>query len=140
MKSRLIKTRLLIITLIISLVVFLLLKNFSENISLFLKPEEVYLKEPVGENFTLGGLVKPGSLAFKSGTYSFIITDLNHHEIQITFRGILPPLFKENQMAVVTGKLYHKWVFEAEEVLAKHDENYKIKENNLKKLGANFTS
>jgi cytochrome c-type biogenesis protein CcmE len=129
MRSNKIKIRLVLIVLTISLVVFLLLKTFSDNISFFLKPEEVYLKELVGENFTLGGLVKPGSLSFKEGKYFFILTDAQNHEIIVTFRGILPTLFKENQMSVVTGQLTKKWFFEAEEVLAKHDENYKIKEN-----------
>jgi cytochrome c-type biogenesis protein CcmE len=129
MRSNKIKIKLLFIVFIISLIVFFLLKTFSENIALFLKPEEVYSnKMPLEKNFRLGGLVKVGSVKFEAGAYYFIVTDQKNHDISVTFTGLLPPLFREGQMAIVNGKLIEKWSFQAYEVLAKHDENYKIKE------------
>ena len=129
MRSNKITIRLISIVFFVSVIVFFLLKTFSDNIALFLKPEEVYSnKIPLEQSFRLGGLVKVGSVNFEAGAYHFILTDTKEHDISVTFTGLLPPLFREGQMAVVTGKLTKKWSFQAYEVLAKHDENYKIKE------------
>jgi cytochrome c-type biogenesis protein CcmE len=109
------------------------LKIFSDNISLFLKPAEVYerLSEIDGE-IKIGGYVKDIKFDKNSLVYSFIITDNNSHDIYVTYKGPLPSLFKEDQMSVVSGtidkrNLGEKINFTANEVLAKHDENYKPK-------------
>jgi cytochrome c-type biogenesis protein CcmE len=133
MRSKRITNRLVIIVSIASLLVMTFLKIFSDNISLFLKPAEVYerLSEIDGE-IKIGGYVKDIKFDKNSLVYSFIITDNNSHDIYVTYKGPLPSLFKEDQMSVVSGtidkrNLGEKINFTANEVLAKHDENYKPK-------------
>lgn len=133
MRSNRITKRLVIIVSVASLLVMTCLKIFSDNISLFLKPAEVYerLSEIDGE-IKIGGYVKDIKFDKNSLIYSFIITDNNSHDIYVNYKGPLPSLFKEDQMSVVSGtidkgNLGGKIHFTANEVLAKHDENYKPK-------------
>lgn len=128
MRSRRISKKLLLIVAITACLIFILLKIFSDNISLFLKPAEVYEKiNSIQGEIRIGGYVKNLKLDEKTITYSFIITDNNDHDILVTYKGMLPSLFKEEQMSVVTGQITkcNKVCFQAREVLAKHDENYK---------------
>jgi cytochrome c-type biogenesis protein CcmE len=78
-----------------------------------------------GKRFQLGGMVKTGSVQRTSGTLEihFLVTDFQH-EVPVVYNGVLPDLFKENSGVVTNGRLNDQGVFVADEVLAKHDENY----------------
>ena len=102
----------------------LILNALNSNIALYVTPSEVAAgKAPKGQTFRIGGMVKDGSLKRDELVVHFIITDLVK-EIPVTYKGILPDLFKEGKGAVVQGKLDPDGQFVASEVLAKHDENY----------------
>ena len=102
----------------------LILNALNSNIALYVTPSEVAAgKAPKGQTFRIGGMVKDGSLKRDELVVHFIITDLVQ-EIAVSYKGILPDLFKEGKGAVVQGKLDHDGQFVASEVLAKHDENY----------------
>jgi cytochrome c-type biogenesis protein CcmE len=90
-----------------------------------------------GTRFRLGGLVEKGSLVRGQGTrITFTITDTDK-KMPVTYEGVLPDLFREGQGVVAEGKLTAGGIFEADTVLAKHDENYMPKEvaDALKKKG-----
>ena len=111
---------------IIAAAILLVLYALRNNVSLYFTPTQVYNKEaPQGHSFRIGGLVEAGSLKReKDGlTSHFIITDTSK-SMPVTYKGILPDLFKEGKGVVAQGKLQADNVFYAEEVLAKHDENY----------------
>ena len=80
---------------------------------------------PKNRSFRIGGLVEKGSVKRQSDgvTVSFIVTD-TAKTIPVVYKGILPDLFKEGKGVVTQGKLGQDGVFRADEVLAKHDENY----------------
>jgi len=104
----------------------LVLYALKDNVSLFFTPTQVYNKEaPQGRNFRIGGLVEVGSVKRQSDglTVHFVITD-NAHSMPVIYKGILPDLFKEGKGVVAQGKIQTDNLFHAEEVLAKHDENY----------------
>lgn len=104
----------------------LVLFALRNNVSLYFTPTQVYNKEaPQGRNFRIGGLVEQGSLKRESDglTVHFSITD-TAKSMSVTYKGILPDLFKEGKGVVAQGKLHDDNVFYADEVLAKHDENY----------------
>lgn len=110
----------------LSLAVGLVLYALQNNVSLYFTPTQVYNKEaPQGRSFRIGGLVEEGSVQReKDGlTVKFVITD-RHKSIPVVFKGILPDLFKEGKGVVAQGKIEADGVMHAEEVLAKHDENY----------------
>lgn len=131
MQSKRIKKKLLIIVIVAIGLVLLFLKIFSDNISLFLKPSEVYTKlSQINNEIKIGGYVQDIKFDKTSLEYSFILTDYNSHEIFVRYKGILPSLFKEGQMSVVSAKIdknnsSNRINVVAREVLAKHDENYK---------------
>jgi len=104
----------------------LVLYALKDNVSLYFTPTQVYNKEaPQGHNFRIGGLVEAGSVQReKDGlTVHFSVTDTTR-SMPVVYKGILPDLFKEGKGVVAQGKLESDNVFHAEEVLAKHDENY----------------
>ena len=102
----------------------LILNALNSNIALYVTPSEVAAgKAHKGQTFRIGGMVKDGSLKRDELVVHFIITDLVK-EIPVSYKGILPDLFKEGKGAVVQGKLDPDGQFVASEVLAKHDENY----------------
>jgi cytochrome c-type biogenesis protein CcmE len=106
----------------------LALSAFKENLLYFFSPSQVMAHEaPVERNFRLGGLVEDGSFKRLDGgdglTVEFSVTD-NAESVKVHYTGILPDLFREGQGIVAMGKLNADGVFTAEEVLAKHDENY----------------
>lgn len=102
----------------------LILNALNSNIALYVTPSEVAAgKAPKGQTFRIGGMVKDDSLKRDELVVHFIITDLVK-EIPVSYKGILPDLFKEGKGAVVQGKLDSDGQFVASEVLAKHDENY----------------
>jgi cytochrome c-type biogenesis protein CcmE len=99
---------------------------FQENLRLFIDPSEVVAgKAPKDRIFRLGGMVKEGSLHTEGDglTRRFEVTDFAE-SVPVVYTGILPDLFREGQGIVANGKLRADGVFVAEEVLAKHDENY----------------
>jgi cytochrome c-type biogenesis protein CcmE len=104
----------------------LVLSAFSKNLVFFITPTQVLSGEaPRGRDLRIGGLVENGSLRRQPDgvTVSFVVTDLAN-KVRVTYRGILPDLFKEGKGVVAQGKLDGAGVFVAEQVLAKHDENY----------------
>ncbi len=104
----------------------LVLKTFNSNLVFFYSPSQVAKKEaPINRSFRLGGLVEQGSLTRdpEGLTVHFVVTDLARN-IPVTYTGLLPDLFKEGKGVVAEGKLDQAGVFHADQVLAKHDENY----------------
>ncbi|MBI5660205.1 MAG: cytochrome c maturation protein CcmE [Nitrosomonadales bacterium] len=104
----------------------LVLYALKDNVSLFFTPTQVHNREaPQGRNFRVGGLLQEGSVKRQSDgvTVHFVITD-NAQSIPVIYKGILPDLFKEGKGVVAQGKIQDDNIFHAEEVLAKHDENY----------------
>jgi cytochrome c-type biogenesis protein CcmE len=123
-KRRLMMVGLLVIG--VGIAAALALSAFRENILYFYSPTEVLSGEaPVGHKFRLGGLVVEGSVKRETDglTVHFGLTD-TAKEIPVMYSGILPDLFREGQGIVAHGRLNEGGVFVADEVLAKHDENY----------------
>lgn len=99
----------------------------NENINLFYSPEQIVNGEaPVGPLIRAGGMVVVGSIKRSTEDLgvSFTISDLQTSEVTVQFVGILPDLFREGQGVIALGTLNSDGIFIAEEVLAKHDENY----------------
>jgi cytochrome c-type biogenesis protein CcmE len=104
----------------------LVLDAFQSNLVFFFSPTQVAANEaPRGKSFRIGGLVEKGSVKRQSDgiTVNFVVTD-TAKVIPVVYTGILPDLFKEGKGVVAQGKLSADGVFRADEVLAKHDENY----------------
>ena len=105
---------------------FLVLSAFQNNLVFFFSPTQVAAKEaPVDRTFRIGGLVQEGTLQRENDglTVRFTVTDTAAN-IPVVYKGILPDLFKEGRGCVAQGKLGLDGVFQADQVLAKHDENY----------------
>lgn len=102
--------------------------GMRDGINFFRSPSQVIAEPPQpSEVFRIGGLVEEGSIVRGQGeTVSFNVTDGNA-VVPVTFTGVLPDLFSENQGMVGTGR-YVNNTFEATEILAKHDETYMPKE------------
>ncbi len=110
----------------VAVAVGLVLYALRGNVNLYFTPTQVFNNEvPQGRSFRIGGLVEEGSVKReKDGlTVNFVITDTNK-KFPVTYKGILPDLFKEGKGVVAQGKVEADGVMHAEEVLAKHDENY----------------
>lgn len=104
----------------------LVLNAFRSNLVFFFSPTEVAAQTaPLARSFRLGGLVVPGSIRREADgmTVRFTITD-TARSVPVTYRGMLPDLFREGKGVVAKGRLEADGVFRASEVLAKHDENY----------------
>ncbi|MBL8368659.1 MAG: cytochrome c maturation protein CcmE [Candidatus Accumulibacter sp.] len=111
---------------ILGLAATLVLNAFRSNLVFFFSPTQVAAGEaPRGKNFRIGGMVKTGSLQREADgvTLRFVVTDTDK-DMTVAYRGILPDLFREGKGVVAQGKLDESGVFNATEVLAKHDENY----------------
>lgn len=107
--------------------VALLLNALSENINMFYPPVQVVDgSAPVGAQIRAGGMVRDGSLVrdTESLDVTFALTDYEGSEFTVLYSGILPDLFREGQGVIVQGELGADGVFAANQVLAKHDENY----------------
>jgi cytochrome c-type biogenesis protein CcmE len=103
--------------------VALVLNAFNSNLVFFYSPTQIAAQEaPTGRTFRLGGLVEAGTVKRDGVKVSFVVTD-TAKTIPVVYQGILPDLFKEGKGVVAQGQL-RDGVFEAREVLAKHDENY----------------
>ena len=99
----------------------------NENINLFYSPEQIVKGEaPVGKTIRAGGMVLDDSvIRYEEGLgMSFVISDLKSAQVKVEFEGILPDMFREGQGVIALGQLNDEGLFVAEEVLAKHDENY----------------
>lgn len=109
-----------------SIAAYLVASAFRNNLVFFFSPTQVVAKEaPINRTFRIGGLVQEGTLKRDSDglTVRFTVTD-TAESIPVVYKGILPDLFKEGRGCVAQGKLSADGVFQAEQVLAKHDENY----------------
>jgi len=101
----------------------LVMNAFQSNLVFFYSPTQVDAKEaPTGRTFRIGGLVEAGSVKRDGVAVSFVVTD-TAKSVPVVYQGILPDLFKEGKGVVAQGQMKGN-VFEAREVLAKHDENY----------------
>ena len=105
---------------------FLVANAFRQNLVFFFSPSQVAAKEaPVNKTFRVGGLVENGTLKRDGDglTVRFTVTD-TAKSIPVVYKGILPDLFKEGKGCVAQGRIGDDGVFYADQVLAKHDENY----------------
>ena len=119
-----------IVITIIALVLSTVLIGYAmrDGINFFRSPSDVLQQRPdKNETFRIGGLVQEGSLLRGSGAViNFIVTDGNN-SVLVEYSGILPDLFAEGQGMIATGN-FVDGKFIASEILAKHDENYMLKE------------
>lgn len=114
----------------------LVLTAISDSLVYFYSPSDIVTQRiPEGRRMRIGGLVENDSLIKDGKTVTFKVTDVAN-AVPVSYTGVLPDLFREGQGVVVEGRL-DKGVFVANEVLAKHDENYMPKEvaDALKKSG-----
>jgi len=108
---------------VVGIAAALVLNAFQSNLVFFYTPTQVAANEaPTARNFRLGGLVVAGSVKREGVSVNFMVTD-TAKTVPVKFEGILPDLFKEGKGVVAQGQL-RDGVFQAREVLAKHDENY----------------
>ena len=110
----------------LAIAAYLVASAFRNNLVFFFSPTQVAAKEaPVNRTFRIGGLVQEGTLQRDNDglTVRFTVTDTAAN-IPVVYKGILPDLFKEGRGCVAQGKLGSDGVFHADQVLAKHDENY----------------
>ncbi len=99
---------------------------FEDNLLYFYSPTQIHAGEaPEGRTFRIGGLVTTGSVQRSSGSLEvhFVVTD-NQESVPVRYTGLLPDLFREGQGIIAHGRLTESGEFMADEVLAKHDENY----------------
>lgn len=106
--------------------VALVLNAFQSNLVFFFSPSQIAAHEaPRARAFRLGGLVADGSVQRSAQGLGvrFVVTDLAR-EVPVVYQGLLPDLFREGKGVVAQGRLGEDGVFHADQVLAKHDENY----------------
>jgi len=109
-----------------TLAAFLALKGFQQSITYFVMPTDIHQGEfDTNSHYRIGGTVKVGSVSrLEDGiTMQFSITDCTH-DVLVFYTGILPDLFREGQGIVADGRIDKNGQFTAQQVLAKHDENY----------------
>jgi len=102
------------------------LSAFQNNLTYFYSPTDVAAgKAPSDKTFRVGGMVTKGSFQRPANSLEahFVLTDYAH-DVQVSYTGVLPDLFREGQGIIARGRLNSHGEFVAEEVLAKHDENY----------------
>jgi len=110
----------------VSLAGVLALNAFRDNVMFFFDPSQVAAGEaPIEKRFRLGGMVRPGTVDRQAGSLdmSFVVTDFKQ-DVKVVYSGVVPDLFRENQGVVAHGRLGKDGTFVADEILAKHDENY----------------
>ena len=105
--------------------VFLILNTLNKNILYFNSPTDIKISQDLNYNkkIRIGGMVKKNTLEINNQEIKFIITDFKN-EISVSFKGTIPNLFAEGKGVVAEGMLKDKRFFEADRILAKHDENY----------------
>jgi cytochrome c-type biogenesis protein CcmE len=102
------------------------LQAFQQNLLYYYSPTQILGGEaPDSRSFRVGGLVENGSVVRAPGSLevNFVLTDFAN-QVNVSYTGVLPDLFREGQGIIARGKLDESGRFVAEEVLAKHDENY----------------
>ncbi len=107
--------------------VLLAMSALKDQAAYFYTPGDVARSgPPAGRAVRIGGMVKPGSIvrAADGVTIDFIVTDETPHVIPVRFKGIVPALFKEDSGVVAEGRFDQAGLFVADNILAKHDENY----------------
>jgi cytochrome c-type biogenesis protein CcmE len=108
----------------LGIIAALVLTAFQENLVFFFTPSQVAAQEaPLGRTFRIGGMVEKGSVRRDGVEVRFVVTD-TAKTIPVVYKGALPDLFREGKGVVAQGVLGADGVFQAREVLAKHDENY----------------
>jgi cytochrome c-type biogenesis protein CcmE len=110
----------------LGLATYLVLGAFRQNLVFFFSPTQIATKEaPVNKTFRVGGLVEKNSLKTEGDglTIRFTITD-TANSIPVVYKGIRPDLFKEGRGCVAQGRVGSDGVFYADQIMAKHDENY----------------
>jgi cytochrome c-type biogenesis protein CcmE len=110
----------------VSVAAILVLQAFRENMMLFYDPSQVVAGEPPADRtFRLGGMVTKGSVTREPGSLEvrFVVTDFKH-SVPVSYTGVLPDLFRDGQGIIAHGRMGANGLFVADEVLAKHDENY----------------
>ena len=117
----------------------LVLNALDDSLAFFYSPTDLAEKQvPKDQRLRVGGLVKQGSWRKEADglTHAFLITDMQK-EVRVAYKGIMPDLFREGQGVIAEGRLDASGLFRADEVLAKHDENYMPPEvaESLKKAG-----
>jgi len=115
----------------------LILMSFEDSLVFFYSPSDLVEKPvPAGRTFRLGGLVEEGSYKKDGVLITFKVTDLAE-SVSVQYRGLVPDLFREGQGVVTEGQFDDNGIFIADNVLAKHDENYMPPEvaESLKKAG-----
>ncbi|MCC7328692.1 MAG: cytochrome c maturation protein CcmE [Gammaproteobacteria bacterium] len=123
------RQRLVVVLLVLAgvgLAAALALRAFNDNLLYFYTPTQIAAGEaPTGKKFRLGGLVEAGSLQREPGQLEvrFQVTDANK-AMTVSYSGVLPDLFREGQGVIAYGVLMPDGSFKADEVLARHDENY----------------
>ena len=120
------RASLLAIFLLVSVLgVFLILNTLKKNILYFNSPTDIKISQDINYNkkIRIGGMVKKNTLEINNQEIKFIITDFKN-EISVSFKGTIPNLFAEGKGVVAEGMLKDKRFFEADRILAKHDENY----------------
>jgi cytochrome c-type biogenesis protein CcmE len=128
-KARRRLTLVLAIAPVLAIAVGLTLWGLKDSISFFYTPSQAdTAKPPPGRSIQLGGLVSPGSVVkHPDGRVDFVVADKISTD-KVSFQGDLPDLFREGQGIVAVGAFRQDGVFEAKQVLAKHDERYMPKE------------
>ena len=110
----------------VSVATLLAMRAFEDNVMFFFDPTQVATGEaPLEKRFRLGGMVRPGTVQREPGSLqmSFVVTDFKR-DVPVRYEGVVPDLFRENQGVVAHGRLGRDGIFVADEILAKHDENY----------------
>lgn len=103
---------------------YFVLNAFESNLVFFFTPTQIASGEaPKNRTFRIGGMVREGSVKRNNLTVAFVVTD-TAKDVNVSYTGILPDLFREGKGVVAQGKLGEDGQFVATEVLAKHDENY----------------
>ena len=123
-----VKLRLLFLSfifLIVALSVFLILKSLEENVVYFISPTEIKNLSEIDskEKVRVGGMVKKDTIKLNQNEISFVITDFKN-DINVIYSGAVPNLFSEEKGVVAEGYLKDRSFFDADKILAKHDENY----------------
>lgn len=122
---------------VLAIAVGLMLMAFSQDIRFFRTPADLTEQEITsGARFRLGGLVEEGSVTRQGSELRFTVTD-TIKTVKVVFEGIAPDLFREGQGVVAEGRFGSDRIFHADNVLAKHDENYIPKDlaDSLKEKG-----
>ena len=113
-----------LILIIVSLLIFLILKSLEENVVYFQSPTEVIISSEINKKkIRIGGMVKENSILIDEKKLKFIVTDFKN-EINVVYSGVIPNLFAEGKGVVAEGYLKDRSFFSATKILAKHDENY----------------